>query len=252
MSRQARENSEYLHLIVRGVGKQILFEDDSDYEKYLSLLDKYAKETGIIILAYCLMGNHVHLLVRDTEAAVSMFMKRLGVSYAQYFNRKYERTGHVFQDRYKSDCVANDAYLLSVFRYILNNPQNAGICSAQKYPWSSYHEYGKKNCLTDSELLCGMIGSEESFQEFMRQVDETEHMEAETRKRDDAWALETLKKTLDITSGTQIKAWDRSLRNSALALLKEKGITVRQLERLTGINRGVIQKAKGVNENRPR
>ena len=80
--------------------------------------------------------------------------------------------------------------------------------------------------------------------QFMRQVDEIEHMESEALKKDDKWALETLKKTLNISSGTQIKAWERSRRNTALVLLKEKGITVRQLERLTGINRGVIQKAK--------
>lgn len=112
MPRQPRSTGEYLHLIVRGNGKQILFEEPSDYQQYLSYMDKYAQETGISILAYCLMENHVHLLVRDTAGSVSVFMKKTGVSYAQYYNKKYERTGHLFQDTYKSETIAGDAYLL--------------------------------------------------------------------------------------------------------------------------------------------
>ena len=83
MPRQPHSTGEYLHLIVRGNGKQILFEEPSDYQQYRSYMDKYAQETGISILAYCLMENHVHLLVRDTAGSVSVFMKKTGASYAQ-------------------------------------------------------------------------------------------------------------------------------------------------------------------------
>ena len=139
MPRQPRTAGEYLHIIVRGLGKQILFEDTRDRERYLSYLKKYAAEAEIAILAYCLMENHVHLPVRDMQGAVSVFMKKMGVSYAQYYNRKYDRTGHLFQDRYQSEVVTDDAYLLSAYRYILNNPRKAGICRAEDYPCGSWN-----------------------------------------------------------------------------------------------------------------
>ena len=243
MPRQPRMTGEFLHIIVRGIGKQILFEDTSDREKYLSFLQKYSSEMRIDILAYCLMENHVHLLVRDAHTAISGFMKKMGVSYAQYYNWKYERTGHLFQDRYKSENITDDTYLLSVFRYILNNPSKAGICQAEAYPWSSYHEYGKSSGLTNTEMLYEMIGNDADFQRFMEQPDNSEHLEADIRRKDDTWALEMLQKELHITSGTQLQQFDKEKRDAALALMKKKGLSIRQLERLTGINRGVIQKA---------
>ena len=231
-----------MHIIVRGIGKQILFEDDSDRRTYLSFLEKYRGETEITIFAYCLMENHVHLLIQDRNGAAPLFMKKMGVSYAQYYNRKYDRIGHLFQDRYKSERIEDDAYLLTVFRYILNNPPKAGICEASQYPWSSYREYGQ-NGLANTEMLREMIGSDEDFQRFILQWDETECMEAEHRKQDDTWAMAMIQKTLHISSGTQLQQYARQQRDEALALLKKKGLTVRQLERLTGINRGIIQKA---------
>ena len=244
MSRQPRIAGEYLHIIVRGIGKQILFEEQSDNEKYLYYLKKYSEQDEVTILAYCLMENHVHLLVRDTQGAVSSFMKKTGVSYALYYNRKYDRAGHLFQDRYKSENINNDGYLLSVFRYILNNPVKAGICGAAEYRWSSYSEYGEKNGLADAGILYGMIGSRKNLARFLQQTDGMEHIEADTLKKDDSWALQTIQDALNITSGTQIQQFGRIQRDEALALLKRKGLTVRQLERLTGINRGVIQKAE--------
>ena len=92
-------------------------------------------------------------------------------------------------------------------------------------------------------MLREMIGSDEDFLRFMLQRDETECMEAEHRKKDDTWALAMIQKTLHISSGTQLQQYERQQRDEALALLKKKGLTVRQLERLTGINRGIIQKA---------
>ena len=244
MSRQPRIPGEYLHIIVRGIGKQILFEDSSDYKRYLSSLIQYAQQEDITILAYCLMENHVHLLIRDTHGAVPVFMKKTGVSYAQYYNRKYERTGHLFQDRYKSEIITDDAYLLSVFRYILNNPAKAGICEAAEYSWSSYHEYGEKNSLTDTGMLYDMVGDRKKLEQFLLQKDEAEHIEADAPPKDDVWALKVLQDTLHITGGTQLQQYGRAQRDEALALLKSKGLSIRQLERLTGINRGVIQKAK--------
>ena len=243
MPRQARQHSEYMHIIVRGIGKQILFENDADRTRYLDFLRKYQKDTGISILAYCLMENHVHLLVHDENDNLSAFMKKTGGSYAQYYNRKYDRAGHLFQDRYKSEPIRDEAYLLSAFRYILNNPQKAGICAAEEYPWSSVKEYGRPDGITDTTMLCEMIGSVDLFLHFLSQPGDVECMDVDSRKKDDTWALTVLQKTLSVSSGTILQQYDRKERDNALALLKKKGLSIRQIERLTGINRGVIQKA---------
>ena len=143
MARKARRKSisGYSHLIMRGNNKQILFEKPEDYRFFISRMARYCQEAGIRIIAYCLMDNHVHILVHDPENAVSEMMKKLGVSYSKYYNEKYERIGHLFQGRFLSEPVENDEYLLTAYRYILNNPRKAGICPAEKYRWSSYKGY---------------------------------------------------------------------------------------------------------------
>lgn len=247
MSRTVRVKTQYLHLIVRGIGKQILFEDDADRWKYLNLLQRFRDEVGLTIIAYCLMENHVHLMVYDKDGNVSLFMKKIGVCYAQYFNHKYERSGHLFQDRYKSEPIVDEMYYLTVFRYILNNPVKAKICAASEYKWSSYNEYGKKNTITDTTILREKIGSKKKLDEFLAINDDSECMEYEPRKNDDKWALNIIHNELGIVSGTLLQKMPREERNQMLVKLKEKGLTIRQIERMTGINRGVIQKAgKGV------
>ena len=174
MPRQPRQRSEsgYLHLIVRGIGRQALFEEREDYQFFLSILERFSRETGVIVCAYCLMENHVHLLVRDNEERVALLMKKLGVSYSQYFNRKYDRHGHLFQDRYMSEPVNDERYLLTVFRYILNNSQKAGICTAAEYEWSSYRMYGRDGGLVDTTVLHALIGGDERYAEFIAAANE--------------------------------------------------------------------------------
>ena len=123
MPRRARtmSASNYMHIIVRGIGKQLLFEDDHDYLYYLKKLEIYCLETRVKVCAYCLMDNHVHLLVKGESESIILLMKKIGVSYSWYYNKKYDRVGHLFQDRYRSEPVENEAYFMNVFRYILKN-----------------------------------------------------------------------------------------------------------------------------------
>ena len=245
MPRQARRlsGSGYMHLIVRGIGKQTLFEEASDDLFFLSRLERYSKETGVGICAYCLMENHVHLLVHAPEGSVPLLMKKLGVSYSRYYNRKYERSGHLFQDRYLSEAIEDESYLLEAFRYILKNPEKAGICGAGDYRWSSYRAYEDGSSFVETMLLRELIGGAAEYRAFISGEGGEPCMEYDGVKRDDAWARETLQKCLSIQSGTALQRLGKEDRNAALKLLKEKGLTVRQIERLTGINRGVIQRA---------
>ncbi len=245
MARQARQLSKsgYLHLIVRGIGKQILFEDREDRLYFLSILERFCTETGVRMLAYCLMENHVHLLVFDSEGETPLLMKKIGVSYSRYYNRKYERSGHLFQDRYLSETVEDENYLLAVFRYILTNPEKAGLGFAADYEWSSFSLYGETDSFVDTSLFSALIGSRDEYIAFLYKGKDDDCMEYESPRRDDEWAKAVIRKHLHAESGTVLQSYDRERRDAAIRELKSQGLSIRQLERLTGINRGVIQKA---------
>jgi len=244
MPRQPRQTSEsgHLHLIVRGIGRQALFEEGADYQFYLGILRRYARETGVAVCAYCLMENHVHLLARDAEGRTPQLMKKLGVSYSAYFNKKYERCGHLFQDRYLSEAIEDDAYLLTAFRYILNNPAKAGICPAAAYAWSSYAQYDQPESFVDTALLRGLIGDRAQLDAFLAGEGGSACMEYD--KRDEVWQQDLLRSILGTENGMVLQNMDRAARNDALHRLKEAGLTVRRIERLTGIGRNIIQRAK--------
>lgn len=245
MPRQARRLSEsgYLHLIVRGIGRQAIFEEQEDYLRYLSSLERFCRETEVKVLAWCLMENHVHLLIRDEKKQTPQLMKKLGVSYSYYFNKKYKRCGHLFQDRYLSEVVEDETYLLMVFRYILNNPKKAGICEAREYEWSSYDLYGNPTTFMDLSLMRELIGDDASYERCISQTNDDTCLEYDGPKRDDEWAKKQIEVCLNGENGMALQALDRKARNEALKRLKTRGLTIRQIERLTGINRGVIQKA---------
>ena len=246
MPRTARQKSEsgYYHVILRGIGKQILFEDDEDNERFLSTVQRYRLELGFELVAYCLMENHVHLLLHDAKDQLDLIMKKIAGSYAYYFNRKYDRSGHLFQDRYGSEAVEDDEYLLTVIRYIHRNPEKAGIAKADAYRWSSYDAYLRPRADVDHAWALELIGGPERFEQFMEKAAEGNCLDIHERAaiRDEA-AREWICSHYKVASGTQLQQWDKKKRDAALRELKDMGMSVRQLERLTGINRGVVQKA---------
>ena len=246
MPRQARKlpESGYLHVMQRGIGKQLLFEVPEDYRYYLKILEKFSRETGVKVCAYCLMENHTHLLLYDKNEKIPEFMQKIGICYSYYFNKKYERTGHVFQDRYHSEPVDNEVRLKVVIRYILNNPLKAGICSASRYEWSSYRYFGNRTSFADMSIMESMMGDKKTFDAYLGEQNDDVCLECGGgRRHNDKWALEVIHDRLKGQSGTSLQAMDKKERNRLLSDLKAAGLSIRQLERLTGINRGVIQKA---------
>lgn len=245
MPRYARKksNSGYFHVIVRGIGKQILFEENADYHFFINLIEKYSLEAEITVCAYCLMENHVHMLLRDTNENIAKMMKKIGVAYARYYNHKNDRTGHLFQDRFISEPVETESYLMGVFRYILQNPQKAGVAATDKYEWSSYYDYGVVDSFVDTSMLEWILGSWNDYETFMGTDDDGQYLEFEHFRRDDEWAKEIIREYLQADSGTVIQKLNREDRDKCLRDLKAKGVSVRQLERLTGISKGVIQRA---------
>lgn len=242
MPRQISEFG-YYHLILRGNGKQIIFEEPADYVHFLHNLKQYSSENKIIVNAFCLMENHVHLLVCDPEQNISMFMKRLAGNYALWFNRKYQRSGHLFERRYTSVPIESEDRLCTVFRYILNNPRDGGIAPTEEYRWSSYNRYGNPRSFVDTTVLVELLGSFEEYKAYLNEKYEDEDLGFQNRKRDDDWAKEIMRKTLEIENGFVLQTYDLTTRNEAIRKLREMGLSIRQIERLTGISRGIIQRA---------
>ncbi|MBQ6521082.1 MAG: transposase [Anaerolineaceae bacterium] len=235
-------DSGYYHLILRGNSKQVLFEGPADYSQFLHNLKQYSSEHKIIINAYCLMENHVHLLVCDKEQNVSQFMKRLAGNYALWFNRKYQRSGHLFENRYTSVAITSDWRLCTVFRYILNNPRKAGICAAADYPWSSYTKYGNPNSFVDTKILVELLGSFEEYNAFLNEKYEDEDFIITASAKKDQEAKSIIKEIMNADSGTALQSYDSKTRNEIIKKLRQQGLSVRQIERLTGISRGIIQR----------
>lgn len=130
------------HIIQRGNERKNIFYSDHDKLRFLETLVKTKEKYNFLIYCYCLMDNHVHLLINDNGNDISTVMKSINVSYVSYFNRVYRRFGHLFQDRFRSELVTEDPYLLEVSRYIHNNPVKAKIIEKpEDYQWSSYNVY---------------------------------------------------------------------------------------------------------------
>jgi REP element-mobilizing transposase RayT len=132
------------HVICRGNDRRAVFRDDQDRKTYLEKLSLYCGQKSVDLLSYCLLTNHIHLLLETPEGNLSKMMQPFQTSYTVYFNRRHRRSGHVFEQRYKALLVDKDNYLLEVSRYIHLNPVAAKIVGRpQDYRWSSYGAYLK-------------------------------------------------------------------------------------------------------------
>lgn len=245
MPRCARVKSEsgFYHVIAKGSGGQNLFEGVYDYRAFLELLAKACEKGGVHVIAYCLMSNHVHLLLEDAEGHLGEVMKSVLTGYAQRFNKLGGRVGHVFQQRFKSQPIEDEGYLLRAIRYIHNNPAKAGICAARDYPWSSYHEYVGVPVLVDTTLALELCGGIEGFVAFSASEDEEGYRFYERTRLSDAEARQLASGILGEIALTDLKALERGRRNALLFELKDAGLSISQIRRLTGIGRGVIARA---------
>lgn len=151
-----------LHVIQRGNNREPIFAEDADYHFYLHCLLEAAEKHSLAVHAYVLMTNHVHLLVTpETESSLSKTLQSIGRRYVQYFNFSYERTGTLWEGRYKSTLIDSERYLLTCMRYIEMNPVRANLVAhPADYPWSSYcaNAQGHKDGLIDSHELYQRLG----------------------------------------------------------------------------------------------
>lgn len=253
MARQARQKSEsgIYHIIMRGINKQVIFEDDEDREKFIGCLQYYKDISNYKLYGYCLMENHIHLLLKEGKEPIGHTMKRIGVSYVAWYNRKYDRVGHLFQDRFRSEVVETDEYLLTVLRYIHQNPLKGGQeKSVVNCKWSSYTEYIGQNKMTDTEFILNIFAAEREkaialFRKYMNEQADEHCLEInEVKRMTDEEARKMIHKRVKVKIPGELQNMDRIKRDEIVRKIKEvDGISTRQIARLTGISQSVIARA---------
>jgi len=253
MARTARKRSQsgIYHVMLRGINKQAIFSDDEDRVKLLETLKIYKEVSKYQIFAYCLMDNHVHLLIKENEEPIGSSIRRINDSYVYWFNVKYKRIGYLFHGRFKSEIVEDDKCFLSVLRYIHQNPTSAGLAEQiGEYQWSSYLEYvGGQHILTDTDFALEMLSDNrsnamEQFKEFMSQPNDNECLgyEEKTRLSDSEVRKCLLRK--GITNISELPQMAKSQRDEIIRVIKQiDGVSIRQISRITGLSKSLIDRA---------
>lgn len=164
-------NSKVYHVIFKGIDNQDIFYDDQDRRIFLKHLSITKKNFNYNIYAYCLMVNHVHLVIKCQDQFLSKSIQSLLVRYVHYFNKKYKRIGPLVQSRFKSKNVENQIYFIDLCRYVHRNPENAGIAKTQDYEWSSYKEYIGNAKIVDKNVLLHYFNND--VNEFVKNTTKT-------------------------------------------------------------------------------
>ncbi len=159
MPRMARKvsSTRVYHIILRGNDRQDIFFDEQDYKKFIKEIKNTEEKYKYELYAYCLMTNHVHLVIYDKNDMLSKIIQSLAVTYSAYFSKKYERTGHLFQNRFLSKEVETREYLMQVCRYIHQNPVKAKISKIDNYKWSSFKEYINGEKIISTKMLLSLF-----------------------------------------------------------------------------------------------
>ena len=260
MPRRARQTSGtgIYHVMMRGINHQNIFEEPEDYYQFLNTLDMMARSyepdgtpsgRNYTLYAYCLMSNHIHLLIREREDKIGMTIKRIASSYVYYYNHKYSRDGHLFRERFKSEPVNDMAYFVILLRYIHQNPVKAGMVKEVKdYEFSSWHEYIDKNStlfpLCDTRTVLNRI----PFSELNELVNEPlsddivclDIEDASKGRPSDDQVMLLIREKTGATNSSAFQQLPDEIRRSVLIELKARRASLRQLERLTGIGKSMI------------
>lgn len=250
MQRVWRTVTGFYHVSARGTGKQLIFETDDDRWEFLELMRDCCRDAGVTVLAWCLMSNHVHLVLADYEDAMSAAMQRLLLTYARRFNKRTGRSGCLFRDRFERRSLDTDWQVMEAIRSVHADPQEAGIALIERYPWSSFAEYLRDydNDMTrgfsDPSCVLELFGSAKAFIAYSLSTPDSGEpalgdME-ETEWERHAFA-EKLAKGLGVPLHG-VKAAPSAQRNIVILGLHDAGLTVRQIERYTGIGKSTVSR----------
>ena len=248
MPRRPRiEIAGYYHIVNRGVDKMNIFRHPDDYAYFEELMCFYMKSYGITLHNYCLMSNHYHLLIEITQENLSKFMRQLNMNYAIYYNKKYKRTGHLWQGRFKSWYVTDEAYLYTLMLYIEQNPLKAKMVkSLETYPYSSYHYFLEKQipeCLkkswivqnhgNDTQAIKMMLNSDVDYGVLQELKSSSSLIEAPNLdKKPDIIKLQKMFKNIEETA----------TRNKKIVRAYEKGYSQHMIAKVLELNQSTVQR----------
>jgi len=244
----------YYHIINRGVEQRVVFGDNEDYEYFLELLCRYAKTYGVTIHNYCLMGNHYHLLIQTEHENLSKFMRQINSNYAVYFNKKHKRSGHLWQGRFKSWYVTDEAYLYTLILYIEQNPIKANMLKdVEEYPYSSAHHFLSSTpnpCLANAWINTQYQGDTEAIKVFLHSRSDTAQLQ-ELKKASSMVEASNVDKKPDIKKLEKMlqKANNTKERNRLILKAYTKGYSQYMIAEVLGLSQptvqGIIKRTKG-------
>lgn len=248
MARQARRksNTGIYHIMLKGMDGRDIFLDNEDRETFIEKLLSARERSGFKLYGYCLMDNHIHLLMEENEE-IGTSVKRITVGYVQLHNNKYARRGHLFQNRYRSETVETEGYLVTVLRYIHNNPVKAGIVKdVEGYRWSSYNQYllsyEGKNVHIDTQLIRGYFKTLKDFEHYMKAENDDECLEYKPlRKYTDDGLREMICKQYNIDVLEELQLDEKKKLISKI--YKNTGTSIRQLGRVLGVGKNIVERA---------
>lgn len=250
MQRVWRTVTGFYHVSARGTGKQIIFETDDDRWEFLELMRDCCRDAGVTVVAWCLISNHVHLVLADYEDAMSAAMQRLLLTYARRFNKRTGRSGCLFRDRFERRSLDTDRQVMEAIRSVHANPQKAGISLIERYPWSSFAEYLRAydNDMTrgfsDPSCVLELFGSAKAFIAYSLSTPEGGKL-AMPNLEEAEWERHAFAEKLAKGLGVPlhgVKAAPSAQRNIVIFGLHDAGFTVRQIERYTGIGKSTVSR----------
>lgn len=175
------------HVMVRGNNGEKVFETQNEKQEYINLIREYKKRYHFRMYAYCIMDNHAHLLIEVEKIPLSKIMQGIQQVFTQRYNKKNNRTGHIFQQRYKSILCQKDEYLFALIKYIHFNPIKANITQTLDYKWSSHNEYIRyERNLVDVEYVLSMFSKKkkEAINEYKK------YMEIEEKLKENEYVID--------------------------------------------------------------
>ena len=219
------------HVIARGNNRSYIFRDKVNKEKYKEIVLKYKKRYHFKLYAYCIMDNHAHFLIEVTDIPLSKIMQGIQQVFTQKYNRINNSTGHVFEQRYKAFLCDKDAYLLSLIRYIHQNPIRANLVDALNYQWSSHHEYIGNPELADINFPLNLFDNhkKKAIKEYTAFMEETETKKIDSMNKEE----------VEIKEAKNIK------KTSKVAI----NVLIQNIEKITKIE---IEKIKGNSKSKRR
>lgn len=227
------------HVVIKGNNQNDVFCDEEDNLKFLYILKDVQDADKVDFYAYCLMVNHAHLILRIKKENISQVMRSIMLRYVKWYNKKYERTGRLFEDRFFSNPIATKAYFLAALRYVYNNPVKAGLCrSVAGYRWSSFKQLFLENTGVIPDLTQALHKISLCDASFSVLDDNMDMSMWEPRAHlVDTDAIEIVKATIGIDAWKDIQSISKAEIYNCVNILVEHGASKRQICRVLGITR---------------